>query len=151
MRRRDPDLRLLRFRSPSGQTAYIGDRALVLTRKNERYYRLRPRPMRLWLSAWTAPLSGQSVDTPPAVNESKQTVFKLFSPKAAELSGVAGEFRCTACIAHKSLRICERCRLAIWHNQRRIQLPVDGIQTIRSCHRVHSLCAFACKRSRVRR
>jgi hypothetical protein len=44
----------------------------------------------------TAPLSGQSAGTPPAVNESKQTVFKIFSPKAAELSGVAGEFRCNS-------------------------------------------------------
>jgi hypothetical protein len=28
------------------------------------------------------------------INESKQTVLKLFSPKAAEFSGVAGEFHC---------------------------------------------------------
>jgi hypothetical protein len=28
------------------------------------------------------------------INESKQTVLKLFSPKAAEFSGAAGEFRC---------------------------------------------------------
>jgi hypothetical protein len=30
---------------------------------------------------------------------------------ASEFSGVAGELRYTACIAHKSLRICEQCRL----------------------------------------
>ncbi len=31
--------------------------------------------------------------------------------KAAEFSGVAGEFRGYSCVAHKSLRICDRCRL----------------------------------------
>ena len=41
------------------------------------------------------------------------TAVKTYFPKAAELFGVAGEFRpARACIVHKSLGICEQCRLA---------------------------------------
>src|SRR6516225_11910937 len=39
----------------------------------------------------------------------------------------------------------------IWHNQCRIQFPVNGIETVLRCHRVHSSRAFQRKRCRVRR
>jgi hypothetical protein len=47
------------------------------------------------------------------ISESKQTVSKPSLQKAAEFSGVAGEFRCLSlhCSQILSLEICEQCRL----------------------------------------
>jgi hypothetical protein len=48
-------------------------------------------------------------------NMSARDKTNLARKNRAEFSGVAGGFRYTACSAHKSLRICEHCRLGKSH------------------------------------
>jgi hypothetical protein len=39
----------------------------------------------------------------------------------------------------------------VWHDECRIQFPIDGVETVPGSHFVHSPCAFSSQRRRVRR
>jgi len=41
-------------------------------------------------------------------------MLKLFFAKSSGIAGIAGDAAAIACIAQKSLKICERCRLATY-------------------------------------